>query len=32
MEEECGEVHRSGDRLLLIKMVIEEETVNVNCE
>ena len=26
------EVYRSGDRLLSIKMVIEEETVNVNCE
>ena len=26
------EVYRSGDRLLSIKMVIEEEIVNVNCE
>ena len=26
------EVYRSGDRLLSIKMVIEEETVNVNRE
>ena len=26
------EVYRSGDKLLSIKMVIEEETVNVNCE
>ena len=26
------EVDRSGDKLLSIKMVIEEETVNVNCE
>ena len=25
-------VYRSGDRLLSIKMVIEEETFNVNCE
>ena len=25
-------VYWSGDRLLSIKMVIEEETVNVNCE
>ena len=26
------EVYRSDDRLLSIKMVINEETVNVNCE
>ena len=26
------EVYRSGDRLLSIKMVIEEETINVNRE